>query len=56
MTEWDSARRRCRPTTEPHAVTAGRLSARTIAEAAGPIADATRSIGDAARTIADTAP
>ena len=56
MTEWDAARRRYRPTTEAHAVTAGRLSARTIAEAAGPIADATRSIGDAARTIADTAP
>ena len=34
MTEWDPARRRCRPTTEPHAVTAGRLSAQTIAEAA----------------------
>jgi predicted esterase len=34
MTEWDAARRRCRPTIEPHAVTAGRLSARTIAEAA----------------------
>jgi dienelactone hydrolase len=34
MTEWDAARRRCRPTTEAHAVAAGRLSARTIAEAA----------------------
>jgi hypothetical protein len=34
MTEWDPARRRCRPTTEAHAITAGRLSARTIAEAA----------------------
>jgi dienelactone hydrolase len=34
MTEWDPARRRCRPTAEAHAVTAGRLSARTIAEAA----------------------
>jgi predicted esterase len=34
MTEWDRATRRCRPTTEPHAVTAGRLSARTIADAA----------------------
>ncbi len=43
MTEWDAARRRCRPTTEAHAVTAGRLSARTIADAA-------RTIGYAART------
>jgi dienelactone hydrolase len=34
MTEYDPARRRCRPTIEPHAVTAGRLSARTIAQAA----------------------
>lgn len=39
MTEWDAARRRCRPTTEAHAITAGRLSARTIAEAARTIAD-----------------
>ena len=44
MTEWDAARRRCRPTTEAHAITAGRLSARTIAEAA-------RTIGHAARTV-----
>ena len=34
MTEYDPARRRCRPTIEPHAVAAGRLSARTIAQAA----------------------
>jgi predicted esterase len=44
MTEWDAARRRCRPTTEAHAITAGRLSARTIAEAA-------RTIGHTARTV-----
>jgi hypothetical protein len=68
MTEWDPARRRCRPTTEPHAVAAGRLSARTIAEAArsigGPqtIGDAarptdaaTQTIGEAARPITDAA-
>ena len=48
MTEWDAARRRCRPTAEPHAVTAGRLSARTIAEAA-------RTILGTARTIPGTA-
>jgi hypothetical protein len=42
MTEWDPARRRCRPTTEPHAVTAGRLTAQTIAEASRTIADAAR--------------
>jgi dienelactone hydrolase len=34
MTEYDPARRRYRPTIEPHAVAAGRLSARTIAQAA----------------------
>jgi hypothetical protein len=34
MTEYEPARRRCRPTIEPHAVAAGRLSARTIAQAA----------------------
>jgi dienelactone hydrolase len=34
MTEYDPTRRRCRPTIEPHAVAAGRLSARTIAQAA----------------------
>jgi predicted esterase len=34
MTEYDAARRRCRPTTDAHAVTAGRLAARTIADAA----------------------
>jgi len=34
MTEYDPARRRCRPTTESQAVAAGRLSAKTIAEAA----------------------
>jgi predicted esterase len=42
MTEWDPARRRCRPTTEPHAVTAGRLSAQAIADAARTIAKADR--------------
>jgi dienelactone hydrolase len=42
MTEWDRARRRCRPTIEPHAVAAGRLSARAIAEAARTIADLAR--------------
>jgi predicted esterase len=42
MTEYDPARRRCRPTVEPHAVTAGRLSARTIAEAARTIPDLAR--------------
>jgi predicted esterase len=35
MTEWDESRRRCRPTTEPHAIAAGLLSAATIADAAG---------------------
>jgi hypothetical protein len=44
MTEWDAAGRRCRPTTEAHAIAAGRLSARTIAEAA-------RTIGPTARTV-----
>jgi predicted esterase len=34
MTEYDPARGRCRPTIEPHAVAAGRLSAQTIAQAA----------------------
>jgi dienelactone hydrolase len=48
MTEYDAASRRCRPTAEPHAVSAGRLSARTIAEAV-------RTLNDTARTIADTA-
>jgi dienelactone hydrolase len=42
LTEWDPARRRCRPTTQPHAVAAGRLSAQTIAEAARTITDAAR--------------
>jgi predicted esterase len=44
MTEWDAASRRCRPTAEAHAIAAGRLSARTIAEAA-------RTIGHTARTV-----
>jgi hypothetical protein len=44
MTDWAAARRRCRPTTEADAVTAGRLSARTIAEDA-------RTVGHAARTV-----
>ena len=34
MTEWDPARRRCRPTTRAHAVDAGQHCAATIAEAA----------------------
>jgi predicted esterase len=34
MTEWDAAARRCRPTAAEHAIVAGRLSARTIADAA----------------------
>jgi dienelactone hydrolase len=47
MTEYDPARRRCRPTIEPHAVTAGRLSARTIAQAARTIpATGERPVGD----------
>lgn len=53
MTEWDRARRRCRPTTDPHALTAGRLSAQTIAEAARTIAEAARTITDATRSIGD---
>ena len=40
MTEWDAASRRCRPTTEPHAVTAGRLSARTIPRSVRPASSA----------------
>lgn len=35
MTEYDASTRRCRPTTAPHAIAAGLLSARTIADAAG---------------------
>jgi len=35
MTEYDESTRRCRPTTAPHAIAAGLLSARTIADAAG---------------------
>jgi predicted esterase len=42
MTEWDAARRRCRPTTEAHAIAAGRLSARTIADAARTMSRTTR--------------
>lgn len=38
MTEYDPAAQRCRPTTQEHAVSAGRLSARTIAQAAQTIA------------------
>lgn len=34
MTEYDPARGRCRPTAEAHALAAGRLSARTLADAA----------------------
>ena len=55
MTEWDAARRRCRPTTEPHAVTAGRLSARTIAEAARTIPGAARPAPGAARPASGAA-
>jgi dienelactone hydrolase len=50
MTEWDAASRRCRPTTEPHALTAGRLSGRTIAEAARTIPGTARTIPGTART------
>jgi hypothetical protein len=49
MTEWDAARRRCRSTIEPHAVAAGRLSARTIAEAAQTIPSIARTIAGAVR-------
>jgi predicted esterase len=49
MTEWDAARRRCRPTTEAHAITAGRLSARTIAEAARTIDHTARTVPGAGR-------
>ena len=35
MTEYDESTRRCRPTTAPHAIAAGLLSAQTIASAAG---------------------
>jgi hypothetical protein len=34
MTEYDENTRRCRPTTAPHAIAGGLLSARTIAQAA----------------------
>lgn len=47
MTEWDPVRRRCRPTTDAHAVAAGRLSARAIAEAAQPIAATETTLGNA---------
>ena len=47
MTEYDPATQRCRPTTEAHAVSAGRLSARTIAQAARTIARTTPAIADA---------
>jgi hypothetical protein len=47
MTEYDPATQRCRPTTEAHAVSAGRLSARTIAQAAQTIARAIPAIADA---------
>jgi predicted esterase len=49
MTEYDAARRRCRPTIEAHAVTAGRLSARMIAEAGRTIAVTARTAPGAAR-------
>jgi predicted esterase len=50
MTEYDRSTRRYRPTTAPHAVAAGLLSARTIAQAAA------ETIGDtAARTTASAA-
>ena len=55
MTEYDPARQRCRPTTEAHAVTAGRLSARTIAHAARTIAGPTPSIAGPTPSIADAA-
>jgi hypothetical protein len=62
MTEWDASTRRCRPTTAPHAIAAGLLSARTIAQAAAETiggasarttANAARTTANAARTIAD---
>jgi hypothetical protein len=46
-TEYDPATQRCRPTTEAHAVSAGRLSARTIAQAAQTIARTIPAIADA---------
>jgi hypothetical protein len=49
MTEWDQTRRRCRPTTASHAIAAGLLSARTIADAASTIT------GVAAPAITDDA-
>jgi dienelactone hydrolase len=49
MTEWDAARRRCRPTTEAHAIAAGRLSARAIAEAARTIVPTARTVPGAGR-------
>jgi hypothetical protein len=51
MTGCDAARRRCRPAIEPHAVTVGRLSARTIARAARTIRSNDRTLAEAARTI-----
>jgi predicted esterase len=52
MAEYDESTRRCRPTTAPHAITAGLLSARTIADAAETIADAAETIANAAETVA----
>jgi hypothetical protein len=46
-TEYDPATQRCRSTTEAHAVSAGRLSARTIAQAAQTIARTIPAIADA---------
>jgi predicted esterase len=54
MTEWDAARRRCRPTTQPHALAAGRLSARTIAEAARTISGTTRPASATTRPASGT--
>ena len=55
MTEWDAARRRCRPTTQPHAVAAGLLSAQTIAEAARTIFGTARPASGTARPASDAA-
>ena len=47
MTEWDESARRCRPTTAAHAIAAGLLSARTIAQAAAETIAAAPTIADA---------
>jgi alpha-beta hydrolase superfamily lysophospholipase len=49
MAEYDESTRRCRPTTAPHAITAGLLAARTIANAAETVASAPAIARDAGR-------